>query len=225
MKPTKIALLELRNTYAFCDPAGGKRSNELKRARARSAIVVVSQDDLGRKFVRKAWAKRCTTSELVDEIFATHKEFQVEVFGVEKNAMQVLFSDMLSREAFLTGRELPIAPYHQPTNVEKTWRIRSILQPQFRAGKIFYREDMDDLRAELIGAPLSPMRDLIDALASCVDMLPPPISRREQDTELSDRLSYLRSIGAPPDYIEAISEGRNPPDGWESSYDTLDDFS
>ena len=61
---TEIKLADLNPRFAYVDPASGKKQQELKKVRARSAIVVVAADWIGRIFVLDAWAKRCSTAAM-----------------------------------------------------------------------------------------------------------------------------------------------------------------
>ena len=56
---------------------------------ARSAIVTVARDPLGRVFVLDAWAAKCPTSQLIERIFAVYAQWMPAVFGIEANAMQI----------------------------------------------------------------------------------------------------------------------------------------
>src|SRR3990167_7242573 len=85
---------------AFSDPAGGKTSSsKLKRTSARSSIIVIGVDDMCHVFVLHAWAERCPTDRYVEHLFKVNDDFKPKIFGIEANAMQSLFSDMLAREA------------------------------------------------------------------------------------------------------------------------------
>ena len=203
---TRLPLSELGMCMAFCDPAAGKNLN-LKRVRARSAIVVVAQDSLGRVFTLLAWAARCSTDALTTKIFEVNETFRPRTFGIESNAMQSLYGDMVGREARFRERRVPILEVRQPTNVEKNWRIRTILQPVVANGRLFIQPQQLELRAELVNFPMSATVDLVDALASAVKLLPTVQIRREQDGELQKRLAYLRETGAPMDYILQVARG------------------
>lgn len=199
---TKIPLDELPERYAFVDPASSRKDIELKRVKARSAIVVVAPDWLGRVFVLDAWAKRCSTDELIERMYKTHEMWKLRVLGGEANGLQELFQEAVLRDARLRGRSLPLRPVHQPTHVQKDWRIRTILQPLIGNGRLFLRDDMTELRTEITAFPLSPMKDLVDALASAIKLIPARVTRRENDEALERLAAYLRKTGAPPAVIE-----------------------
>jgi hypothetical protein len=187
---------------AFCDPAGGKRM-ELKRVRARSAIVVVGTDRLGRIFVLHTWADRCTAGQLSEKILKIQQERLPRVFGIEANAMQALYGEMVAREARHLGQRLPLLPVKQPTNVDKDWRIRTALQPIIGNDRLFLQAGQYELKAELTTFPMNPLKDLVDALASAVTLLRKPMSARVERADSQAYLEYLRSSNAPSWYVDA----------------------
>ena len=203
----RLPLRDLVGTAFFCDPAGG-RKEIVKRVAARSAIVGVGIDALTRVFVLDAWAERCTTGRLIETILAMQARWRPPVFGIEANALQTLFADAVGREAAHQGASLPLVPVYQPTKIDKDWRIKTTLQPVLGAGRLFIPPMAYELRAELGDFPMG-RKDLVDALASAVNLLPIPASRRDEDQALADLAAYLRDSGAPPHYIETrIHEAR-----------------
>jgi len=198
---------DVLDRVAFCDPSGGK--TELKRTRARSAIVVIGQDALSRVFVLEAWADRCPTDTLINRIFSTQRQWTARTFGIEANAMQSLFADAVTREARATGVRLPVQPVQQPTRIDKDVRIRLALQPVIASGRLLVRADMRDLLAEIESFPSGQTKDLVDALASALVLLPRRTLQRQHDDEVSRLASYLRERGARPADIERrVAEAR-----------------
>lgn len=196
-----IPVDDLQTRIAFCDPASGKKL-ALKRVRARSAIIVIAQDPLSRLFVLHAWAERCSTDKLTNRILDVNERYKPKVFGIEANAMQALYGDMVSREARFRSKRLPLSPVEQPTKIDKDWRIRMALQPVIADGRLFIQPDQHELRAELTTFPMSMTKDLIDALASAVTLMPQRAIARETKDEVDKLAAYLRASGAPPRYIE-----------------------
>lgn len=198
---TEVPLAALVDTVAFCDPAGRKRM-ELKRVRARAAIVVVGQDAIGRIFVLHTWADRASGGQITDHIFRVQDAHHPRTFGIEANAMQTLFGDMVAREAQFKARRLPLLPVPQPTNVDKDWRIRTALQPIIGWDRLFLQPEQYELRTELTTFPMNPLKDLVDALASAVTLLKKPTAPVKRRDDHDAFLAFLRQSGAPPSYIE-----------------------
>jgi Holliday junction resolvasome RuvABC endonuclease subunit len=202
---TRLKLKDLADRYGFVDPAAGKKL-AIKSTRARSAIVIVAPDPkLPRLFVLHAWAERCPTDRLIETIFEVCERFKPRVMGMEANAMQSAFADSVSFAARLQQKRYPIVPIHQSTKVDKDFRIRSILQPLIGYGRLFTQASQTELNNELAAFPMSPTKDLVDALASACALVPPRATRAQVDEESEARLQYLRDSGAPPDYIERMA--------------------
>lgn len=188
---------------AFTDPSGGKSATQrLKRTSARSSIIVIGVDELCRVYVLYAWADRCPTDDYVKKIYAANENFHPKIFGVEANAMQTLFGDMLAREARTLKMRIPFVPVQQNTKVDKRWRIRSALQPVIAEGRLFVQDNQLELKAELSTHPMSPTVDLIDALASAVALAPKRASKVVKDERADALADYLRRSGAKPAYIQ-----------------------
>lgn len=198
----EITLNSLGSPFFFCDPAGKKKPGEIKRVRSRSAIVGVASDHLSRIFVLYAWAKRCTTDELIERMFEVQGQFKPRTFGVEANAMQSLFADAVRRESRLLQKRIALLPVTQPTNIDKDFRVRAALQPVIAWGRLFVQEHQTELIHELTSFPMSATKDLVDALASAITLVPQRPTRRQADEEIEQLARYLRNSGAPASYIE-----------------------
>lgn len=188
---------------AFTDPAGGKSSTaKLKRTSARSSIIVIGSDHLCRIFVLHTWAERCPTDVYVEHIYKVNDDFHPKMFGVESNAMQTLFGDMLARESRALKKRVPFVPVPQPTRVDKRWRIRTSLQPVIAEGRLFLQENQLELKAELSTFPMSPTVDLVDGLASAVNLAPRRTAATVKNEAVDALADYLRRSGAAPSYIQ-----------------------
>ena len=202
----EIKLSDMVERYSFCDPASGRQV--IKRVRARSAVVTIGVDHLMRFFVLHTFADRCSTDKLIEKLVEIGETYQPRLFGIEANAMQSLFANAMRREARTAKKRIPFIPITQPTKIDKDFRIRAALQPVIASGRLFLQANQIDLRGELLSFPMSPTKDLVDALASAIAMAPNRQTRREKDKELESRLAYLRATGAPLHYIEQVAEGR-----------------
>jgi hypothetical protein len=184
----------------FLDPAGGKQA--VKGTRARQAIIIVGVDQLTRIFVLYAWAGRLPVSQLYDKIFEVNEDYRPNVFGIEANAMQAFIAEAVHLEAKRRFERLPVADVSQPTRIDKDFRIRSILQPVVGWGRLFLRADQVELQKEIINFPMSPIKDMVDALASAVSLLPARPPDATKHNELDALAKYLRDSGMSPHLIE-----------------------
>lgn len=189
--------------YAFCDPAGSKKAQEIKRTRANAAIVCVGADALQRVFVVEWWEKRAATEEMTEKIFEVNRIWKPRVFGCEANAMQELYGEMVQLEAKHRSIRLPLTPVYQTAKVEKMYRIRTGLQPVIRAGRLFLAEQMVGERTKLAAFPMNVKQiDGIDALENAIRLIPKRAAPKQRSDEVESVAAYLRAQGASPQVIE-----------------------
>lgn len=192
---------------AFADPAGSK--TEVKKVQARSAIAIVGGDAHDRVFVLEVWARRTTTDKFVEAMYDLYDRWHPRIFGIEANAMQALFADMLRREARLRAVRIPFTDVRQPTRIEKPFRNRTQLQPFINNGRFFMaREGMVEARNELETHPMCAQFDMVDSIATATSLLrrTPRVDAVSQDRAAFEK--YLRATGAPVWYIEQVRAGR-----------------
>lgn len=193
--------LKLCDIVAFADPSGSK--TEVKKVQARSAIAVVAGDAYDRVFVLETWGARTTTDAFVARIFDTFARWTPRVFGIEANAMQSLFADMLRREARLRNISIPFLNVTQPTRVEKPFRNRSALQTDINGGQFLMLKGAHiEARNELETHPMCPQFDLVDSIASARGLL--RRTSKEEMTSFSTKQlhDYLKRTRAPEWYIQ-----------------------
>jgi len=185
---------------AFCDPASGHQT--IKRTRARSAIIVIGMDYLTRFFVLLAWAGRPTTTKLVEKLIEVGSTYKPRRFGIESNAMQSLFADLVSAQAKELQKRIPFVPVPQPTKIDKDWRIRTTIQPIIASGRLFVMDNQVELISELAIFPMGVLKDLVDCLASAIALAPKRAAPQAQKSEVDALARYLRDTGATPAHIE-----------------------
>lgn len=202
----RVRLADLPDVVAYADPASGKRGEELKRARARSAIVVLGQDTALRIFVLHCWVARASTDAFMDRMLEIFQTYTPRLFGIEANGMQSIFGDSVERWALDRGIRIPFVPVHQPTNVKKEWRIRTQVQPVLGQGRLLFdltQPGQVELHAEMQGFPNYPTVDAVDALGSALGLLPERTAADTIREEEQGLAAYLRDSGARPAEIEA----------------------
>ena len=188
---------------AWLDPAGGTNlAAKNQYGRSRASIVVIGQDSVERIFILKAWAKRCPPDQLVHETFETQREFLPATFGVDASGPQLMFAQMLRKEARERGIRINLRP--TPLRMDKTFSIETTLQPVVNQGRLFRPPEPECayLKGEFNSFPGGPYQDIMDALACAVRLLPaslPEHLRRMGQNQLRD---YLRRIGMPEDQIQ-----------------------
>jgi len=184
----------------FTDPASGKSS--LKRVRARQAIIILAHDWLQRIYVLYTWAGRIPTSRYLDKILKVCEDYQPRQFGIEANAMQSLFADLVTDAAKKRAKRLAFVPVTQPTRIDKNFRIRTVLEPVIADGRLFMQESQVELQGEIRSFPTGLTKDLVDCLASAITLVPRRPLPQQQNEEADQLATYLRNTGAPSWYIQ-----------------------
>lgn len=199
--------------YFFADPASGKI--RLRKKRARQAIVGIGVDWLQRVYVIYAWAGRLPASKFRDKIISVYERYQPRLFGIEANAMQELFGDLVRDKAIEKFGTVRMIPVYQPTKIDKDFRIRTSLEPVMFDGRLFIHGErtsdqelsghdshMNELISELRGFPSAATKDLVDSLASAISLVPKRTYEEQQRDESEELARYLRAQGVPGHQIE-----------------------
>jgi predicted phage terminase large subunit-like protein len=150
-----------------------------------------------------AWADRIGTTGIVKAFIDMCEKWQPIVAAYEDMAQQSLLADPIMAEAENRGIIVPLTPVTVSTKVDKNWRIRTLLQPVIGAGRLMINEGLTDVVNEITNFPMAAVRDLVDALASAVGLVPPPAAQVQNRDAVQDMASYLRQSGATPSHIEA----------------------
>lgn len=210
-----LRIADIRPLYAFVDPHGGQAgatSARLKRVASSAAICVGGLDSLGRYFIVDAWSDRVSTDDLIERMYAVCSRWSVKSFGGESNGLAGLWLDALARDARRANRHLPIVKVPQPSNIEKDYRIRTILQPLVGNGRLFIARHLTPLVDQICAFPMSMQKDLIDSCASLCRFIPPRPRAHTESAEREHLARYLRDRGVDPDIIrrEVYGEEESP---------------
>lgn len=200
--------------YAFTDPASGKPRSGASAAslkQSKQAITVIAVSPHMHIFAAYAWTGKLPTTAYVDKLLKTHAQFSPRIFGIEANAMQSLFADVVRAEAKKQLQRVAFLPISQPTNIDKKFRIRTRIEPVINYGRLLLDPHMIELETGLRGFPAADeYLDLIDCFASCVGLVPRKPEAIAKNEEIEALAKYLRQTGAPPWIIERrIAEERD----------------
>jgi len=140
-----------------------------------TAIVTVGMNKKGEMYIVEVTRAKLLPNEIIDEILHHYKRWNSHTIGFE----EVAFQTILRRYFDMECAKKRLFPYVQELKLDvskhgrrKRYRIEA-LQPYFKAGMIHMREDMKDLQAELLGFPSGQHDDVIDALASQLELVRP----------------------------------------------------
>jgi hypothetical protein len=130
------------------------------------------------------------------------EDYQPKLFGIEANAMQSLFADLVTDAAKQRAKRIAFVSVTQPTRIDKDFRIRTTLEPVIADGRLILQEDQVELESELRSFPTGLTKDLVDCLASAITLMPRRPLPQQQSEEADQLASYLRNTGAPSWYIQ-----------------------
>lgn len=192
-----IAFADLDVVGAF-DP-----SIDEKPTASRRAIVYAAMDSKERVILLDCYASRENLEKVLDFIFSMYTKWKPRVFGVEKAALQKVFITVIEKEwkiRKLSGLPVPYVactPVNVSTNRSKDARIRDILQPVASEGRLYIpRTSMIDFTQEFADFPQGRTKDILDALAQCLQLLRTPTSEEEAlaEDEYEEQVNQQRSV-------------------------------
>lgn len=163
----------------FWDPA---MSGPEQKRNDRNAMVCCGLDSEDRMFVLDAHIERQNPTFLYTRYISIHRRFQVHKAAIE----DVAFQRVLKFPLYKTQQELnyrfPVIE-QRPVG-DKDTRIRSLI-PRTEMHQLFVRRGLRELREELLGFPLFPTKDGVDALAACQELfgLKVPMSDRQNQRQ------------------------------------------
>lgn len=174
---TDIRGLELKK-FVTVDPA----ISEEKTADY-SAMVCVGVDKNNDWYILDIWRDRVQPKALIDQIFYWNEKHRPISVGIETVAFQKALQYFLYDEMKRRNRTIPLVELKN-NDISKDQRIRG-LQPRYEMGSIFhpqktYVPNVEYLEDELRRFPKNAHDDMIDALASHLELAFPPRGREEK---------------------------------------------
>lgn len=160
------------------DPAATEKYISAKTSR--SAIGILAQDWNSNKFLISLRADYISPSKLFDEVFKEHRRFgrYIRNTFLEANAGFKVLGPLLRDEERKRGQYIGLKPF--PSIGDKDARIRSTLQPELDAGRLFIHEvHLRDVEEELNAFPQSHKKDIIDMLSIAVSNSRAPLAPDE----------------------------------------------
>lgn len=154
--------------FAFIDPAIGQ-----KKHHDYTGIVVIAVDWQQNWYVKVASRYRLTPTEIVNKMFELHSQFHLMGLGVEGVAYQealiyLTAEEMRKRKIFLPMKDI------KRQAVSKETRILGLV-PRFEFGNVYLNHGLMDFEDEYNTFPRGKFDDLLDALASCEEIVHYPI--------------------------------------------------
>jgi predicted phage terminase large subunit-like protein len=142
---------------------------DTKRDPDYTAIVTCACDADKNIYVVDVTRKRMLPDETIQEVFRHWDDYHPQAIGIETVGFQKMLKFALEEEAD-RRQEYPYFKEMTTGGVRKRFRIER-LQPYFKRGKIFMRDFMHELKAELLSFPTGKHDDMIDALATQLELI------------------------------------------------------
>lgn len=166
------------NWYLSVDPSYEGQYSDF------AALVLAGMDFQRNLYVKWITRKKYNYSEIINEMFRIHNESEVkiqrvliETVGAQKSIMYELNNEQKRRNTWL-----PITELHP--NKKKEERIKG-LAPFYEFGHIFHIKEcpnLEEFEYELLLFPSARHDDIIDALASILEVASPPKGRNMDET-------------------------------------------
>jgi predicted phage terminase large subunit-like protein len=195
---------ERKDTVIFIDPAIGQEDHH-----DFTGIVVVHGDCEKRWFVEIAKRLKLTPTQTVDIIFQLCEEFKPRLIGVEDVAYQKALIYLLNEEMEIRRKDgrltnmLPVVGVKPPTDKTKEMKILSVLVPRMEYGRILFNQGLHDLEHELLTFPRGSHDDVLDALASCDELISYPMKEKPKDVRPNPNTSAYEAH-----YIKQLAKDR-----------------
>lgn len=199
----QIKVADFRDIIGMADPASGK----LTAGGAQHAIVIVGQAEDGKAFMLDEWAERTSSDVLVRQIFTLNSRWRCRRFGLESVGQQNLFFQSTVREADMRRERIALVPIDQPTTQDKEFRITSTIQKWCHNGLLFVNETCTGTLRQLERYPAGLLCDLVDALASALNMLRDPFANKRgllYDPDYDEMARYGQSQRVPLDNVRRV---------------------
>lgn len=139
-----------------------------------TAIVTIGTDSMGQWFEIESTRRRMEPMEVIDELLRHYTTHKPHTIGFEEVNFQVVLRKFFDIECKKRGLYPHVMALKRPSQgIRKSYRIES-LQPYFQRKQIFLDKKTHDMEAELLAYPYGRHDDLIDALASHVELIKKP---------------------------------------------------
>lgn len=171
MQLKEVLMKKPHKFYIMLDPAISK-----KETADFTAIVCVLVNSKNEMYVVEVKRARMNPIETIKELFAMYERWQPEKVGIETVAYQkslVYFIEEEKKRSYSPVRSMFIQEIK--ADVDKERKIKG-LQPRYAIGSVYHRENDDMtpvLEGELLRFPRGATDDVIDALASVLQMITP----------------------------------------------------
>lgn len=166
----------LKDTIIYIDPAIGQEDHH-----DFTGIVVVHGDQEMRWFVEVAKRLKLTPTQTINVIFELCEMYKPRLIGVEDVAYQKALIYLLNEEMSIRKLDIPVVGVKPPTDKTKEMKILSVLVPRMEYGRVLLNQGLHDLEHEMLTFPRGSHDDILDALASCDEIISYPMKEKPKN--------------------------------------------
>jgi hypothetical protein len=202
------------NRYVTCDLAFSIVDENTFRRKAKrvdySVVLTVAIDEAWNFTVEDWFREQCAISEVVEELYRQWDSHHAVKALIQQYDVRGI-RETIEQRGFEFGRTMPVEWVQYPPGQDESFgsyvgkqaRIRALLEPKFRAKKIFLKSDMLQWFAneEYLDFPRSKARswDTMDALCNVVRFGRPPVKTR-----------IMHKLSQEEREVKALMGGRDP---------------
>jgi len=164
------------NRYTLIDPA-----ISVEKTADYTAMVTVGIDQYSNIYILDIVRERMKPDQIINTIFHQYERWHPQAIGLEEVAFQRALRYSIKKEMEERKRWLNIIEL-KPHARSKDQRIKG-LQPLYAEGKVLHNRELAYniyLEDELLRFPRGRNDDIIDALAYALDLINPPVPKRDK---------------------------------------------
>lgn len=158
--------------FIFIDPAIGQTEGS-----DYSGIVVVKVDADNNWYVELAARRRLTPTQLIDTMFLLAETYKPINIGVEDVAFQRSIIHFAQERMIKNNNYIPLCGVKRGPDKTKEMRILALV-PYFQNAKIAFKRGLSDLELELLQFPRGAHDDIVDSLASILEIVHYPTKEK-----------------------------------------------
>jgi len=181
------------NIFMGVDPA-----SSTKQTADFSTIVLVAVDEKNNRFVLPYYRKRATPMNLAESILNYFKIYKPSKTRIESVGYQEMLREYIRKRSEEENLFIPGLEIKENPRTSKSSRLET-MEPYFAQGKVYIKEDMEDLKNELLLYPRGKHDDLLDGLFYATKGIYGP-NHKAEDNENEKKRSI---IFGPDDWMTA----------------------
>lgn len=180
----ELDYLSALNVYVAVDLAISKKDKS-----DYTVIIAIGADAMNNIYVLEYTREKLDPYEASSELHRLCCQYQPLAVGLETTAYQKAFQYVFEEAMRETNNYFVINEIRP--DMDKNRRLKTILQPRFKAGKVYMKKEHTELQHELLTFPKGKHDDVIDALATGVQMAQPSYASMPLKVDTPKKRGYF----------------------------------